>query len=308
MSVLIVIPYANIMSTILGFLNLIFSIFISIIVKYSAILIRMLRLVLKFWSVKLFKVYLYATYVFALLIVTTTLHTLYSKKITIKEKFLQNKQIKNIDKTQYSLHNYSISISNCVLNLIQRKVLCIKLLELDHNIFKFINSNLKCNFLDYYASLQSYFDTMNVNIGFIFTFMISIAILKRNKKNSFWVLSILLVVILVIASIITLLLKYYFARLRPLSVFGEENVNILFERLHENSFPSGHTQLAFVVCTFMCIFVKKYWYWYIVIASIAGFERIYTGNHFPLDVLAGAVQGVALSYIISTLFKKHYKV
>jgi undecaprenyl-diphosphatase len=193
-------------------------------------------------------------------------------------------------------------------NLVQKKDLQHEFLKFDYSVFKFINSDLKCRFLDFYISLQSYFDAIDINIGFFMILIISIAILWHNKKNCFWTLLALLATTLAIASVITLLLKHYFARLRPLSVFGEENVNILFEKLHKNSFPSGHTQLVFTICTFMCMTVRKYWYWYIILACIAGFERIYAGSHFPLDVIAGALQGMVSAYIIVALFKKHHKI
>ncbi|MDR1259816.1 MAG: phosphatase PAP2 family protein [Endomicrobium sp.] len=190
---------------------------------------------------------------------------------------------------------------------IQKKNLKIKFLKFDHNIFKFINLNLKCKFLDYCVLLQSYFDSIGINIGFVIMLIISIDILRCNKKCHFWIFFVLFLFILIVSSIITLLLKHYFVRLRPLSVFGEENINILFEKLHKNSFPSGHTQLAFTICTFMCMIVQKYWYLYVILACTIGFERIYVGSHFPSDVFGGAIHGVISSYIIVTFFRKYYK-
>jgi undecaprenyl-diphosphatase len=53
----------------------------------------------------------------------------------------------------------------------------------------------------------------------------------------------------------------------------------------------------------MFIAIKKYWYLYTFMSIIVAFERIYTGSHFPSDVLAGAIIGIFLTYIIITPFK-----
>ena len=111
-----------------------------------------------------------------------------------------------------------------------------------------------------------------------------------------------------ITSIATFFLKCYFERPRQLIVFGDENVNTLFEKIHKNSFPSGHTSVAVALCTFMFMTVKKYWYWYIFFAIASGFYRIYAGSHFPYDVLAGATLGIVSAYTTVTFFRKYSKI
>ncbi|MDR3256161.1 MAG: glycosyltransferase family 39 protein [Endomicrobium sp.] len=187
----------------------------------------------------------------------------------------------------------------------QKKNLLHELLKLDYNVFKFINSDLKCKFLDFCMSIQSYCDYKEFNLGFIVMLIISIAILWINKKERFWTTLALLISSLAITAIIVYFLKHYFERSRPLAIFGDANVNILFEKVHRNSFPSGHTQLAFTICAFMFIMVRKYWYWYIILACVTSFERIYAGSHFPSDVIAGAIMGILSAYMIVTLFKKY---
>jgi undecaprenyl-diphosphatase len=153
-------------------------------------------------------------------------------------------------------------------------------------------------------SPQSYCDAKSFNLNFLIILTISIAILWNNKKEHFWNNFVLLTITIMTTGVVIYFLKHFFARPRPLSVFGEENVNILFEKLYTNSFPSGHSQLAFTVCTFMFMTVKKYWYWYIIMALLASFERVYAGSHFPFDVLIGVVLGTFCSYTIVVLSKK----
>ena len=79
---------------------------------------------------------------------------------------------------------------------------------------------------------------------------------------------------------------------------GRVNVNVMFDRLYQNSFPSGHTQIAFTVATVLlwafALSGKLKWWGAVIIfcvASLIGVSRIYVGAHFPSDVLGGAVLG-----------------
>lgn len=182
-----------------------------------------------------------------------------------------------------------------------------ELIKFDHAIFGFINSGLKCRFLDLCTAPISYCDSINFNVSFFAILIVSIAILWKNKKDNFWNTIVLLAVVLATGSAVTYFLKYYFGRYRPLGVFNDGDVNTLFEKIHNNSFPSGHTSIAVSVCAFMFMTVKKYWYWYIFFALFSGFYRIYAGSHFPSDVLCGALIGILFAYLIVSL-SKHYKI
>lgn len=64
------------------------------------------------------------------------------------------------------------------------------------------------------------------------------------------------------------------------------------------SFPSGHTSSSFACATVMFgNLPKKYGIVMIMLAALIGFSRIYTGVHYPLDVLGGIVTGLLSSYI-----------
>ena len=70
---------------------------------------------------------------------------------------------------------------------------------------------------------------------------------------------------------------------------------------NHSSFPSGHTASAFALSTIMVlVFKKKKISWPCIIFAVAvGYSRIYLAQHFPIDVLFGALAGVlcgCLSY------------
>jgi membrane-associated phospholipid phosphatase len=65
------------------------------------------------------------------------------------------------------------------------------------------------------------------------------------------------------------------------------------------SFPSGHTAAAFAFATG----AGRELAWagppLYALAALVGYSRLHTGVHYPLDVIAGAVAGMALSELTS---------
>ncbi|MCX6315195.1 MAG: phosphatase PAP2 family protein [Sphingobacteriales bacterium] len=64
---------------------------------------------------------------------------------------------------------------------------------------------------------------------------------------------------------------------------------------NNSSFPSGHTATAFAIATVFIILIKnKKWQLPILAAAVlVGFSRIYLAQHFLMDVLVGAIIGIA---------------
>jgi hypothetical protein len=105
-------------------------------------------------------------------------------------------------------------------------------------------------------------------------------------------------------------LKISINRTRP----GDRYPDLVFpvDPAHGQSFPSGHTSLAFATATELTIQYKK---WYVAVpaflwAGSVGYSRLYLGKHYPSDVLGGAAVGVggalASHWINEKLFKHYY--
>ena len=112
---------------------------------------------------------------------------------------------------------------------------------------------------------------------------------------------------LLINTAITQAMKYTINRNRPY----QDYPTIIYPNNIENdaSFPSGHTSTAFALATSMSIQYKK---WYVVVPAYAwatsvGYSRLYLGEHYPTDVLAGAAIGISSAFLNEWLNKKLFK-
>jgi len=65
-----------------------------------------------------------------------------------------------------------------------------------------------------------------------------------------------------------------------------------------HSFPSGHTAEAFCFACILAKYFPRYRIYFYLLASVIGFERMEDLKHFPSDVIAGAVIGVAVSRLL----------
>ncbi len=83
---------------------------------------------------------------------------------------------------------------------------------------------------------------------------------------------------------------------RPAPFFKGIKELYLVPGVHINehfSFPSGHTTVAFAICTVLALSVKnKMWgLFFIMMGLIAGLSRIYLSQHFLMDTFVGSIVG-----------------
>uniref|UniRef100_Q47A52 Phosphoesterase, PA-phosphatase related protein n=1 Tax=Dechloromonas aromatica (strain RCB) TaxID=159087 RepID=Q47A52_DECAR len=84
---------------------------------------------------------------------------------------------------------------------------------------------------------------------------------------------------------------------RPAAVLDAAQINVIGAKLTAHSFPSGHTVSAFSFVVPWLALLGWRAAPIVLIAALAGFSRIAVGAHWPVDVLAGAMIGLAGSWL-----------
>ena len=93
------------------------------------------------------------------------------------------------------------------------------------------------------------------------------------------------------ADLLTELLKKAIGRERP-------PVHRLGGAVGSSSFPSGHAATAFACATVLAALAPRLRVPLFALAVLIALSRLYNGDHYPLDVLAGAALGVATALLL----------
>lgn len=97
---------------------------------------------------------------------------------------------------------------------------------------------------------------------------------------------------------INVLIGMFIYRDRP---FVHHHVNWLIPHVKNDSFPSDHATGAFVIAAAIWQWKKRTgWLWLILAAGIS-LSRVWTGVHYPADIIAGMLIGTGAAFAVHTL-------
>lgn len=116
---------------------------------------------------------------------------------------------------------------------------------------------------------------------------------------------VLLFASIIMGTLVTLPVKLAIPRPRPFAALPSA---IAFEAEGGSSFPSGHAMRAFASAYVLSYLWPKLRVPFYLLACLVGFSRIYLGQHYPLDVLAGTSIGLLVGYLTIRFESKILKV
>jgi len=137
------------------------------------------------------------------------------------------------------------------------------------------------------------------NLGYILVgLVIVVCFLSRSKYREILILSIGSAVMARFGIVTLIRFSYYHPR--PFLVL--QNVHQLLSHDTESSFPSGHAAFYFALATTLYFYNKKIGVIALILSGLMGFARVFTGLHWPLDIVTGVVVGVVTALL---LYKAH---
>jgi membrane-associated phospholipid phosphatase len=182
-----------------------------------------------------------------------------------------------------------------------------KIIQLDRDLFVFVNDHLHNDFLDFFMSLVRNSSTWYPLYIFLLAF-----VLTNFKKDKWWWVLFAILTVYLSNYISSNLIKENIQRLRPCNdpEFMSKINFLIGYKPQSSSFTSSHATNHFAMAGFFFFTLKKYigtiaWL-FLFWAAIICFAQVYVGVHFPLDVVCGGIIGYLFGYLSATSFNKRY--
>lgn len=162
----------------------------------------------------------------------------------------------------------------------------------DLPILDWIQANLKNGFLNEVMPIITMFG--DGGIFWIACAVILLCIPKTRKTGLGMAFALIMGLI-----VCNITLKPLVGRIRPYDFQEKLGVVIplLTERMHDFSFPSGHTIASFEAATVLLINNKKLGIPAVILAVLIAFSRLYLYVHYPTDVIFSVFAGILFAFL-----------
>lgn len=169
-----------------------------------------------------------------------------------------------------------------------------QILSFDKSLFLLLNSGFSNGFFDLF------FLTITEPRSWIIPGIAGIAlIIFKEKKGALIIIGLSLLTVAITDPVSARIMKPFFGRLRPCHPEAfVEGGRFLFGYKTSLSFPSCHSVNIFAQATLFSFFYPRLKFIFVIFAVLIGYSRIYTGVHYPLDVLAGALTGTVIAITV----------
>jgi membrane-associated phospholipid phosphatase len=99
-----------------------------------------------------------------------------------------------------------------------------------------------------------------------------------------------------VALLVNQLIAQIWHRQRPFAT--HPSAHVWGSRSHDPSFPSDHASAAFAIAFTIFLFDRVVGGIFLVAATVIGVGRVFIGAHYPADVVAGCLVGLAVALLI----------
>lgn len=176
------------------------------------------------------------------------------------------------------------------------------LLSLDRELFFLVNTKLAIAPLDgffQFFTAGDVFYAKQIWNGMFAAFLLML--LWKGGVRGRWLVAALIVGVVAGDQLSSSFIKPFVARIRPCSELV--TVRLLVNCGSGYSFPSSHAVNMFSAAFIASRFYSESRPWGYILASIIAYSRVYVGVHYPLDVIGGAVFGIAVGYGVIKIFQ-----
>ena len=122
-----------------------------------------------------------------------------------------------------------------------------------------------------------------------------IVAMENDWRKRFINFSALALSLIISRGIITEAIRAIYYRPRP---FLALNFEPLIAEVNHGAFPSGHAAFYFAFAGVIWLLDKKWGWRFFIGAVLIGLARVFVGVHWPLDIVGGAIVGLASVWLV----------
>ncbi|NOU68889.1 phosphatase PAP2 family protein [Paenibacillus sp. LMG 31461] len=168
------------------------------------------------------------------------------------------------------------------------------LAQLDYQWFQTIN-----HFADRFSALNPMVAFFANNLDYVFYLGVIVYWFIRTPDNRKMVVNTLLSAGIALG--VNNIIGAIYHRDRP---FVAHHVIQLVQHDASASFPSNHAAAAFAVASSIWLWRRKEGRIWFVLAAVIGFSRIWSGIHYPLDIVGGAISGIIIGIVVNKTMRQ----
>jgi len=162
-------------------------------------------------------------------------------------------------------------------------------------------------FLHNFANRSPFLDAIFIFFARYLIYFLVLAIIiwliKKPRKEALFLFAELAISAILARGIITEWIRFFYDHPRPFALLG---FNPLIPESGA-SFPSGHMTFLFSLALIVWFYNRKFGWWLLGLSFLVGVARIFTGVHWPLDILGGIAIGALCGYVVHKILLPYWQ-